>query len=116
MSYNIAKLKKENKEIVLLTNWFKKTQINRLKRKNLLNYFDNIVSGDIALKPNKESYDLAVLTTPKSECIMIGDDYKNDYLGALNYGINAFLIDEENDINRLLEVVKDDRRSKRRIK
>ena len=109
-------LKEDNKEIVLLTNWFKDSQVQRLRRKNLLRYFDYIVSGDIALKPSKRSYDLAVLTTPKEECIMIGDNYENDYLGALNYGINAYLIDEENDINKLLEVVKNDRRSKRKTK
>ena len=109
-------LKEDNKEIILLTNWFGESQKGRLKRKNLLDYFDNIISGDIALKPNKECFDLAVLNTPKNECIMIGDNYHKDYLGALNYGMNAFLIDEENDINKLLEVVKNDRRSKSKIK
>ena len=109
-------LKEDNKEIILLTNWFGKTQRERLRRKNLLDYFDDIVSGDMALKPNIESYDLAVQNTPKDECIMIGDNYKKDYLGAINYGINAYLLNEENDINKLLEVVKNDRRSKRKIK
>jgi len=105
-------LKKNGKEIILLTNWFRDTQVERLRRKNLLDYFDDIVTGDIALKPSEKSYELAVKDTPKDKCIMIGDNYKKDYLGAINYGINAFLIDEENDINKLLEVVKNDRRSK----
>lgn len=109
-------LKEDDKEIALLTNWFKKTQVERLRRKNILDYFDNIVSGDEALKPSKQSYDLAVKNTPKEECIMIGDNYKKDYLGALNYGINAYLVNKDNDINKILEVVKDDRRSKRKIK
>ncbi len=109
-------LKQDNKEIVLLTNWFKDTQVERLKRKNLLDYFDDIVAGDMALKPSAKSFSLAVSNTPKEECIMIGDNYKKDYLGALNYGINAYLVNEENDINKLMEVVKNDRRSKRKIK
>ena len=109
-------LKEDNKEIVLLTNWFRDSQVGRIKRKDLYKYFDNIITGDIALKPYKECFDLAVQNTPKEECLMIGDNIRKDYLGALNYGINAYLIDEENDINKLLEVVKNDRRSKRKIK
>ena len=55
----LDELKTNNIKISLLTNWFYDCQYERLKRANLVDYFDTIVTGDMALKPYKKSYDLA---------------------------------------------------------
>ena len=49
-------LKSKNKSIVVLTNWFAKTQIKRLENSNLLSYIDEVYAGDVYLKPNPASY------------------------------------------------------------
>ena len=98
-------LKENNKEIVILTNWFSATQIPRLKRTGLYNYVDKLVAGDKAMKPYLESFALAIGDTPKEECIMIGDSVKIDKLGAENAGIDYYITDEEHTIRDLLETL-----------
>lgn len=91
-------LKSNNKSIVILTNWFSKTQIERLKRHNLYTYIDDLIGGDICLKPSSGAFSLAAGNTPKSDCIMIGDSYTTDILGAKSNGIDYFKIDDNNTI------------------
>ena len=40
--------------LAVLTNWFQDTQIPRLKKAGLLEYFDKVYTGDTFLKPKKE--------------------------------------------------------------
>lgn len=96
MANFIIWLADQNKRLVLLSNWFTKAQKEKLHRVGLLHYFDTIIGGDIALKPNPESYKLAVGKTPIEDCIMIGDDYKKDYLGAIQVGLPAYHVTDEN--------------------
>lgn len=99
-------LKSQDKKIVLLTNWFSVTQIGRLKRSGLYDYFDSIICGDQAMKSSEKSFELAVGNTPKSECIMIGDNKIQDYENALKYGINAYLLSDKNSLVDLLNDIK----------
>lgn len=98
-------LKASGKEIVILTSWFSGTQIPRLKRCGLYNYIDKIVAGEDAMKPDLESFELAIGDTNKEDCIMIGDSVKSDKVGAYNAGIDCYIVDEEHSIKDLLQMI-----------
>ena len=102
-------LKSNGKNITILTNWFSGTQIPRLKRTGLYEYIDKIVAGEDAMKPNMESFRLAIGNTLKEECIMIGDNVKSDKVGALNAGIDCYIVDKEHTIRNFLEMTSADK-------
>ena len=99
-------LKSKNKSIVVLTNWFSKTQISRLKNSNLLQYIDEVYGGDLYLKPNQESYLNASTGFDINKCIMIGDDFEKDYLGPREVGMNSILYDPNNKISETSDSIK----------
>lgn len=99
-------LKENNKEIVILTNWFSGTQIPRLKRAGLLQYIDKIVAGENAMKPGLKSFELAIGETEKEDCIMIGDSIRSDKAGADNVGIDCYIVDKNHTIQDLYEVIR----------
>ena len=98
-------LKENNKEIVILTNWFSGTQIPRLKRAGLFNYIDKIVAGEDAMKPGLESFELAIGGTNKEDCIMIGDSIRSDKVGADNAGIDSYIVNKEHTIRDLYNMI-----------
>ena len=98
-------LKTNNKDIVILTSWFSGTQIPRLKRTGLYEYIDKIVTGEDAMKPDLESFELAIGDTNKEDCIIIGDSIKSDKMGALNAGIDYYIVDDEHSIRDLLNMI-----------
>ena len=99
-------LKENDKEIVILTNWFSGTQIPRLKRAGLLQYIDKIVAGENAMKPGLKSFELAIGETEKEDCIMIGDSIRSDKAGADNVGIDCYIVDKNHTIQYLYEVIR----------
>lgn len=99
-------LKENDKEIVILTNWFRGTQIPRLKRAGLLQYIDKIVAGENAMKPGLKSFELAIGETEKEDCIMIGDSIRSDKAGADNVGIDCYIVDKNHTIQDLYEVIR----------
>lgn len=76
-------------ELVALSNWFRKVQIGKLERLDLLKYFIDVYGGDDYLKPNLESFHMAIERHRPEECIMIGDNLDADIKGALNAGLQA---------------------------
>ena len=90
-------LKENDKEIVILTNWFSGTQIPRLKRAGLLQYIDKIVAGENAMKPGLKSFELAIGETEKEDCIMIVDSIRSDKAGADNVGIDCYIVDKNHN-------------------
>jgi len=98
-------LKSNGKDIVILTSWFSGTQIPRLKRTGLYDYIDKIVAGEDAMKPDLESFELAIGDTNKEDCIMIGDSIKSDKVGAENAGIDCYIVDKEHSMRDLLQLV-----------
>lgn len=104
-------LKENNKDIVILTSWFSVTQIPRLKRTGLYDYVDQIVAGEDAMKPDLESFELAIGDTNKEDCIMIGDSIKSDKIGAQNAGIDSYIVDNEHSIRDLLQIIIDNKES-----
>ena len=89
-------LKSKGMSLVVLTNWFKYTQEQRLKNSGILLYFDEIFAGDMFLKPNEESYMAACGDYDVSECIMIGDTIEKDVLGPKKFGIDSIYYNPEN--------------------
>lgn len=100
-------LKKKNKDIIILTSWFSGTQTPRLKRTGLYEYIDQIIAGEDAMKPDLESFELAIGNINKEDCIMIGDSIKSDKLGAENAGIDYYIVDEEHSIKDFLYMLMD---------
>lgn len=98
-------LKANGNEIVILTSWFSGTQIPRLKRTGLYDYIDKIVAGEDAMKPDLESFELAIGNTNKEDCLMIGDSVKSDKVGAENAGIDYYIVDKEHSIRDLLQMI-----------
>ena len=99
-------LKSKNKSIAVLTNWFSKTQISRLKNSNLLPYIDEVYGGDSYLKPNPESYLNASMGFDINKCIMIGDNIEKDYLGPRKIGMHSILYDPKRKTPENYDVVK----------
>lgn len=98
-------LKENDKKIIILTNWFSVTQISRLKRVGLFNYIDKIVAGEDAMKPGLESFEMAIGSTDKIDCIMIGDSIRSDKVGADNAGIDSYIVDKEHTIRDLYNIM-----------
>lgn len=82
-------LKRRNKSLVTLTNWFLKPQIKRIKRSNLKDYFEGIYGGERWIKPNHQSYLDACGKYSIEETVMIGDSIENDIYGAMKIGMDA---------------------------
>lgn len=84
---------KEKYDMVILTNWFKESQINRLKNVKLYDFFTEIYATEgIPMKPHKQSYLAAKGKFEVEECIMIGDSMHFDIEGALNAGMKAIYL------------------------
>lgn len=83
-------------ELVVLTNYFREVQIERLKKAKIYNYFKEVYGGDYCIKPNKESYQIAISNYKKEECLMIGDNIEYDVEGAINFGLKAIACDYKN--------------------
>ena len=87
-------------DLVILTNWFAYSQINRLRKAGIYKYFSKVYCTDtFPMKPNKESYLIAAGSYEVSKCLMIGDSIKSDVEGALKVGMNAIYYNYENKEN-----------------
>ena len=87
-------------ELVVLTNWFKIPQTNRLKTAMIDKYFKVIFGGEDYIKPNKEAFLTAAGNTKLEECIMIGDSYNIDVMGAYNTGIKPIFMNPKHKENK----------------
>ena len=88
-------LKEKGKDIVVLTNFFEKTQVTRLENSGLLPYITQVYSGEEYVKPSVQSYINAAGNFEMDKCIMIGDNYENDYLAPREWGMYSVLYDSE---------------------
>ena len=81
-------------ELVILSNWFGYSQIERLKNIGIDKYFKEMYFTEkIKNKPNKETFIKACGPYKTEECIMIGDSMTIDINGAINAGLKAILLD-----------------------
>ena len=99
-------LYKLKKNIVIFTYWFKEMQIPRLQRTGLYGYATRLVTGEDAMKPSLESFNIAIGDTKRENCIMVGDSYEKDIKGAINAGIDYYQVDDKHSIRDLYELIR----------
>lgn len=101
---------KEKYDLVILSNWLKESQIERLKNAGLYEYFTDLyMTEDIPMKPNKESFEIAKGKYKEDECVMIGDNFKVDIEGAIKAGMQTIYLNKKemvNDSNRICTIHK----------
>ena len=86
-------------ENIIYSNWFTKTQVGRLKKLGLDLYFKEIIGADYHMKPSKEGFLSACGPYKPSECVMIGDNYDKDILGARNAGLNTIYYSPKKEVD-----------------
>lgn len=96
---------KEKYSLVILTNWFERSQIARLENAGLLKYFEHVYGGEKYKKPSKEAYYQACGEYLPNESVMIGDSYIYDYKGAKDAGLYAILLDKEDEYKNIFSKV-----------
>ena len=87
-------------ELVVLTNWFTVPQTNRLKNASIDGYFSEIYGGENFIKPNKQAFIKAAGGAKLEECIMIGDNYNIDVMGAYSAGIRPIFMNPKHKDNK----------------
>ena len=87
-------------ELVVLTNWFKEPQENRLKHASIYKYFKDIYGGEEYMKPNSKAFIKACGEFKPNECLMIGDDYQKDIQGAYKAGLDVIYFNYKNKENK----------------
>ena len=88
-------------ELVLLTNYFAHSQLNRLNNMGIGKYFSECY-GEHIIKPNKEAYLKACGDKKPTECVMIGDDIYLDVIKPQQEGLNTIFVNNkkiENESN-----------------
>ena len=105
---NTIKELSEKYEMVLLTNYFGKSQLNRLNNMQIGQYFTEYY-GEELIKPNKEIYIKACGKHYPSECVMIGDDLVLDIKGAKEQGLNAIFVNSKNIDIESKDIIKVDK-------
>ena len=92
---NTIKQLSKKYELVLLTNYFSKSQLNRLNNMGIGHYFTECY-GENLIKPNRDAYISACGKNKPSECVMIGDDIFLDIECAMNVGMHTIFINAKN--------------------
>lgn len=81
----------------IITNGFEETQIKKMTHSGISPYFQEIITSEksMSLKPHKEifEYTLNAISGTAKECLMIGDSYDADIVGAKNMSIDQVLYD-----------------------
>ncbi len=99
--YEFTELKKETREVLetlqgkyklaIMSNGDSFSQHSKIKKVDIEKYFDVIVvSGDIGIhKPDKRIFEYVAdkLGVKVNECLMVGDVFSSDILGAYNAGM-----------------------------
>lgn len=81
----------KNYELVLLTNYFRESQLNRLSTMGIGNFFSECY-GEELIKPNDDIYLIACGNHNPNECVMIGDDLYLDIKKAQGLGIHTIWV------------------------
>jgi putative hydrolase of the HAD superfamily len=107
---------KPNYKLHIITNGFASVQTKKLNNSNIGHYFNTITNSEMAgvKKPHPTIFDfaLSLANASKEECLMIGDSYEADIIGAQEAGIEAIFFNEQNvevdnsvlQINHLLDL------------
>jgi len=96
---------KQKYELVILTNFFQEPQAKRLKKAKMDKYFQAIYGAEKHRKPFKESFLEACENNKPEECVMIGDNYDIDIIGAHNAGLNVIYYNYSKKQNNKLKLI-----------
>ena len=86
-------LKTKRYQLNIITNGFKEVQHKKLESSGLRPFFNKIFTSEEIKtpKPGREIFEYAIksVNAKKVNCLMIGDDWDVDILGAVNFGVDA---------------------------
>lgn len=91
-------------ELVLLSNYFKESQINRLASMGISKLFTNFY-GETLNKPNPKIFLESIGPYKREECVMIGDNLDLDIKPANELGINTILVNSKGYEVKDLQIV-----------
>jgi len=95
----VTRLRDEFRHLALLTNGASVPQRAKIERFGLERFFDHIqVEGEVGCgKPEARAFHrvAAAFGAPPERCLMVGDDFGRDVLGALDAGLHAVWIDRQ---------------------
>ncbi len=93
---NTLEYLKEKYELVILTDWYKKPQLNRLRLLKIDKYFSKIFTSENAKrKPYKEAFLQTIEDLKPEECVMVGDSLDRDIIGAKNVKIKPIWLNKK---------------------
>ncbi len=107
---------KERYTLHIITNGFEEVQMAKLKKSNIVSYFDTVTTSEAAgvKKPNPHIFKVALQAaqTSAEKSIMIGDTYEADILGAERMNMKTIcfnyhklkLPDKQIFVDELLEI------------
>lgn len=86
----------------IITNGFTEVQNTKISNSNLSKYFTCIIDSETVgvKKPHSKIFNYAYSISKaayKNECLMIGDNYQADVMGALNNGFKAIHLNSNNE-------------------
>ena len=86
----------------IITNGFTEVQNTKISNSNLNKYFSCIIDSETVgvKKPHSKIFNYAYNISKaayKNECLMIGDNYQADVMGALNNGFKAIHLNSNNE-------------------
>ncbi len=91
---------KPNYNLHIITNGFSEVQDGKLLKSKIHNYFKTVTNSEMVgvKKPNSIIFNHALqgANAKADQCIMIGDNYEADILGALQVGMDAIFFDINN--------------------
>jgi len=81
----------------IVSNGFIDIQENKMHASGIHHFFKEIITCDVSgyVKPDKRMFDYALnrCKIDRKQVLMIGDDYENDIVGAINSGIDSCFVD-----------------------
>ncbi|MFV0291194.1 MAG: YjjG family noncanonical pyrimidine nucleotidase [Mangrovibacterium sp.] len=94
----LHELQAQKYQLHIISNGFVEVQERKLQSAGIASFFQSITLSEHVGAPKPKSaifeYALKNVNARKSESLMIGDDWRNDVLGAINFGIDAVLFQE----------------------
>lgn len=97
----LGELKKMGLKLGLITNGSVLMQGQKIEKLNIQNYFDSIIISDAVKikKPDPRIFQLSLdeLCVKAGEAIYVGDNPRNDVIGALDAGLNAIWLKGEDE-------------------
>ena len=95
---------KEKYDLAVLTNGFTASQSKRLETAGIKEFFTSIYGSEKYNKPDARSFIEACGPYLPEECLMIGDNLRMDYEGAINAGLKAIHYNKKEESDGLTRV------------